>query len=145
MGLLSPLASLLGLEVEGLVSKVRSAALVWSLIGLCCAIATGFLIAAGFMALADMVGAIVAALILAGGFLGLALLVYLGSLIARSRRRQRLAERRRANETGALLTTATITALPLLAKSPGVLRLGVPIAAIAALALLRDGKDEDEG
>lgn len=144
MGLLSPLASLLGLEVEGLVSKARSAALVWALIGLCCLLAAGFLIAAGFMVLAELVGAINAALILAGGFLGLALIVYLGSLIVRSRRRQKLAERRRASETGALLTTAAITALPLLAKSPGLLRLGLPVAALAALALLRDGKGSDE-
>lgn len=143
MGLLSPLASLLGQEIEGLVSKARTAALVWALIGLFCALATGFLIAAGFMVLADMVGPIMAALIFAGSFLGLALIVYLGALIARSRRRQKLAERRRANETGALLTTAAITALPLLAKSPGVLRLGLPIAAIAAIALLRDGKKSE--
>ena len=144
MGLLAPLASLLGLEVEGLASKARSAALVWGLIALFSAIATGFLIAAGYMALADSVGPIIAALILAGAFLVLALAVYLGSLIGRSHRQRELAERRRSKETSAFLTTAAITALPLLTKSPALLRLGLPAAAIAAIALLRDNEADDE-
>ena len=144
MGLISPLASLLGLEVEGLASKAKSAALVWGLIALFCAIAVGFLIAAGFMALADIVGPIIAALTLAGTFLVLALAVYLGSLIGRGQRQKELAERRRAKETSTFLTTAAITVLPLLARSPGLLRLGLPAAAIAAIALLRDSNDEDE-
>lgn len=144
MGLLSPLASLLGLEAEGLAARIKAAAVVWTLVGLFCALAVGFLIAAGYMALADIVGAISAALILAGVFLILALAVYLGSLIARRRRKRELAQRRRANEAGAFLTTAAITALPLLARTPGLLRLGLPVAAIAAIALLRGGKDPDE-
>ncbi|MVS99612.1 hypothetical protein [Devosia marina] len=144
MGLISPLASLLGLEVEGLASKAKAAALVWGLIALSCAIAIGFLIAAGFMALADIVGPIIAALILAGTFLVLALAVYLGSLIGRSHRQRELAERRRAKETSTFLTTAALTALPLLTKSPMLLRIGLPAAAIAAIALLRDNDKEDE-
>jgi hypothetical protein len=142
MGLLAPLAALLGLEVEGLTARAKSAVLVYGLIGLCLMIAGGFLLAAGFMALAELVGAIIAALILGGVFLLLALAVYLGSLIGRSKRQRALAERRRASETGAFLTTAAITALPLLTRSPLLLRLGLPAAAIAAFALLHDSKDD---
>jgi hypothetical protein len=142
MGLLAPLAALLGLEVEGLTARAKSAIMVYGIIGFCLLIAMGFLLAAGFMALADVVGPILASLILAGGFLILALAVYLGSLIGRSRRQRKLAERRRASETGAFLTTAAITALPVLARSPLLLRLGLPAAVIAAFALLHDNKDD---
>lgn len=142
MGLLAPLAALLGLEVEGVTARAKSAVMVYGLIGLCLVIAMGFLLAAAFMALADVLGAMVASLILAGGFLVLALAVYLGSLIGRSRRQRDLAERRRASETGAFLTTAAITALPMLARSPLLVRLGLPAAVIAAFALLHDSKDD---
>ncbi len=144
MGLISPLASLLGLEVEGLAAKAKSAILVWGLIGVFCTIAIGFLIAAGFMVLADLLGPVIAALALAGIFLVLALAVYVGSLIGRSHRQRELSERRRAKETSAFLTTAALTALPLLTKSPMLLRLGLPAAAIAAMALLHNEGNKDE-
>lgn len=144
MGLIAPLAALLGLEMEGLATRAKSAVLVYGLIGLFLSIAAGFLLAAGYMALAEIVGAIFAALIFGGASLLFALAVYLGSLIGRSKRQRRLAERRRASEAGAFLTTAAITALPLIARSPALLRLGLPAAAIAAFALLRsnDGVDD---
>lgn len=141
MGFIAPLASLLGLEVEGLAARAKSTALVYGLVALFGLVAAGFLLAAGFMALADVVGPIYSALIFAGVFLLLALAVYLGSLIGRSRRQRELAEKRRATETGTLLTTAAITALPMLVRMP-IMRVGLPIAAIAAFALLRD-KGED--
>lgn len=142
MGLIAPLAALLGLEVEGVVARAKSAALVYGLIALCLLIALGFVLAASFIVLAEATGTLAAALILAGAFLVLALAVYLGSLIGRGRRQRELADRRRSSETSAFLTTAAITALPLLTKSPALLRLGIPAAAIAAIALLRDTKDE---
>lgn len=142
MGLLAPLAALLGLEVEGLAARAKSTALIYGLIGIFSIIAVGFLLAAGYMALADVVGPILAALIFAGSFLVLALAVYLGSMIGRGKRQRELAERRRASESGAFLTTAAITALPMLLRSPAIIRLGLPAAAIAAIALLRDGKDD---
>jgi hypothetical protein len=142
MGLLAPLAALLGLETETLLARARSTILVYGLIALFGLVAAGFLLAAGYMALALQVGAIGAALIIAGSFLLLALAVYLGSLIGRGRRQRQLAERRRASETGAFLSTAAITALPLLARSPLLVKLGLPAAALAVFALLRSN-DED--
>jgi hypothetical protein len=142
MGLLAPLAALLGLEVEGLAARARSAALVYGLIALFGLIAVGFLLAAAFMVLAENVGSIAAALIMGGSFVVLALAVYLGSLVGRSKRQRELAERRRASETGAFLTTAAITALPMLTRSPALLRLGLPAVAVALYALLRDNKED---
>jgi hypothetical protein len=142
MGLLAPLAALLGLEVEGIMARARSSAVVYGLIGLFVFIALGFLLAAAFMVIAESVGSIAAALIMGCSFVVLALAVYLGSLIGRSRRQRKLAERRRSSETGAFLTTAAITALPMLTRSPILVRLGLPAVAIAIYALLRENKDD---
>ncbi|MBJ3783264.1 hypothetical protein [Devosia sediminis] len=138
MGLIAPLAALLGLEVEGLTARAKSAILVYGLVGLFSLVAVGFLLAAGYMALADIVGPIYSALIFAGTFLLLALAVYLGSLIGRSKRQREVAQKRRASETSALITTAAITALPIVARSPLFLKVGLPLAAVAAFAFLRD-------
>ena len=138
LGLLMPLAGLLGLEVEGLGQRVKGLVVVYSLILVFAIIGFGFLLAAGFIALSEAVGPLYAALIFAGSFLTLALAVSFGLAIGESRRRKRLAERRRASDTGAFLTTAALTALPLLARSPMLVRLGIPAAAITVLALLRE-------
>lgn len=143
MGLLAPLAALLGLEVESMAARAKTTALIYGLMGICLLIAVGFLLAAGYMALAELVGPILSALIIAGIFLLLALAAYLGSLAGRSRHQRKAAERRRSSETGAFMTTAALTALPLLARAPVALKLGLPAAAIAAFALIRDGRDKD--
>ncbi|MCR6636168.1 hypothetical protein [Devosia sp.] len=138
-----PLAGLLGLEVEGLSQRVKGLAIVYALILVCVVIGLGFLIAAGYIALSDLVGPLTATLILAGSFLAVALLVYIGLAISESNRRKRLAERRRSSDAGAFLTTAALTALPLLTRSPMLVKLGIPAAALAALVLLRDKDTPD--
>jgi uncharacterized protein involved in response to NO len=143
MTLLAQFASLLGLELEDMLARARSNLLAYGLIALFSAVASGFLIAAGYMALAERVGAIAAALVLAGGFLVLALAIYIGAFIANRRRQRKAAQRRRSAETGALLSSAALVALPLLSKSPTLVRWGLPAAAIAAFALLRDSEKED--
>jgi hypothetical protein len=142
MGLLAPLAALLGLEVSSVVSRAKSAAIIYGLMIVFLLAGMVFLIGAGFMALADYLSPIAAALIFSGVFLLLALGLYLGSLIGRRRSEKEAAEKRRSSETGAFLTTAAITALPMLARSPLLLRLGLPAAAIAAFALLRANGDD---
>ena len=143
LGLLMPLAGLLGLEVEGLSQRVKGLAIVYALILVCVVIGLGFLIAAGYIAFSDLVGPLTATLILAGSFLAVALLVYIGLAISESNRRKRLAERRRSSDAGAFLTTAALTALPLLTRSPMLVKLGIPAAALAALVLLRDKDTPD--
>lgn len=143
LGLLMPLAGLLGLEVEGLSKRVKGLAIVYALILVCVVIGLGFLIAAGYIALSDLVRPLTATLILAGSFLAIALIVYIGLAISESNRRKRLAERRRSSDAGAFLTTAALTALPLLTRSPMLVKLGIPAAALAALVLLRDKDTPD--
>lgn len=143
MNALAPLASLLGIEVEHAVARARATAIVTGLIVVLLIAAFAFLTVAGYLALADLFNPPVAALMLSGLLLVLALAVYAGALIGRGQQERTRQEKRRAGETGAFLTSAAITALPLIARSPAILRLGVPAAAIAAVALLR-GRSQDD-
>lgn len=144
MNLLVPLAGLLGIEVESITERVRNAVILNGLMLVFGLAGIGFLIGAGFLAVAQQLGGIYAALIFGGGFLVLALAVYLGSVIGKGRRKQQVAVKRRSSETSAFVTTAALTALPVLLKSPLVLKLGLPAAALAALLLVRGGSDETD-
>lgn len=143
MNLLAPLAGLLGIEVEAITERVRNLVIVNAVMIVFGLIGLGFLLAAGFLALADALGGIYAALIFAGGFLLLTLAVYLGTRISEGRHKRELATRRRSSETGAFVTTAALTALPVLLKSPAFRTVGLPAAAIAAFLLLRGDRDEN--
>ena len=144
MHLLAPLAALLGIEVEAITERLRNTIIVnVVMIGLAL-VGVSFLVAAGFFALAELYGAIYAALIFAATFLVLALAVYLGTRLGESRRRRELANKRRSSETSAFVTTAALTALPVLLKSPLARTIGLPAAAIAAYLLVRGGSDKAE-
>jgi len=142
MGLIAPIAALLGLEAGSLVERARTTAITLALIALFGLVAVGFFLAAIFMALAELYSPIIAALILAAIFLLLSGAVYLGMRASEARRRRELAERRKTTQTGSLLTTAAFSALPLLARTPLLVKIGLP-AAVAAFALLRASDDED--
>ncbi len=142
MNLLGPLAAILGIEAESIIARTRAMVVAYALIGLFAAIGAGFLFAAGFMALADIVGVMATTLIFAGVFLLLALAIYLGTMVGESKRRKIAAERRRSSEAGAFITTAALTAIPAVMRSPLIVRLGLPAAAVA-YALFRGSRDED--
>lgn len=144
MHLLAPLAALLGIEVEAITERIRNALVVNAIMVLLALIGVSFLLAAGFFALAERYGVIYASLIFAGAFLVLALAVFLGTRVGESRRRRELAEKRRSTETSAFVTTAALTALPVILKSP-LRTIGLPAAAIAAYFLLRGGSDKNDG
>lgn len=141
MPLLAALGALMGVEVEAMTDRLKAGLAINGAIALLCLLGAGFLIAAGYIALAAIWGALYAALALGGAFLVLALAVFLGGQIGKARHHQELRERRRSSETGAFLTTAALTALPMLAKSPTMRLLGLPAAALAAYLLLRGGSD----
>lgn len=145
MNLLVPLAALLGIEIDTITEHVRNAVILNAAMITLAAIGAGFLVAAGYIAVAQQLGGLYAALIFGGGFLLLALAVYLGSLIGKTRHKREVAEKRRSSETSAFVTTAALTALPVLLKSPLVRKLGLPAAAIAAFLLVRGGSDDTAG
>ena len=144
MHLLVPLAALLGIEVESITARIRNTIIV-NVVMLGLALIGGvFLLVAGFLALTDLYGGIYAALILGGVFLVLALAVYLGTRIGENRNRRMAAEKRKSTETSAFVTTAALTALPVVLKSPLGRAIALPAAAIGAYFLMRKNSEPTE-
>jgi uncharacterized membrane protein len=143
MSFLLPLAALLGIEVEAITDRVKKTIILNAVMIVFALAGIGFLVGAGYIALAELVGGLYAALILAAAFLLLALAVYLGSRIGEGRRKREIVTKRRSSETSAFMTTAALTALPVLLKSPLLRTLGIPAAAIAAFLLVRNSGDND--
>jgi hypothetical protein len=144
MHLLVPLAALLGIEVESITARIRNTIIV-NVVMLGLAMIGGvFLLVAGFLALTDLYGGIYAALILGGVFLVLALAVYLGTRIGENRNRRLAAEKRKSTETSAFVTTAALTALPVVLKSPLGRAIALPAAAIGAYFLMRKNSEPTE-
>lgn len=138
MGLIAPLAALFGLELEDVAARARAAAILYGLMALFLLAAAVFLTVAGYIALADLFSPLIAALILSGIFLLLALALYIGTLLGKGKQKRQLVERRRSSESSAFLTTAALTALPVFLRSPMIVKLGLPAAAIAAFAIMRE-------
>ncbi|MGV8831158.1 MAG: hypothetical protein ACOH2N_04210 [Devosia sp.] len=144
MNFLTPLTNLLGLEIDHVTDNIKRAVIINAIMLILGLLGAGFLVAAGFMALALEVGSIYAALIFAGICLLLTLVVYVGMRIGQARRKRQAAQKRRSDETSTLLTTATFAAVPVLLRSPLVRTLGLPAAAIAAFLLVSRHDDASE-
>nr|WP_295887213.1 hypothetical protein [uncultured Devosia sp.] len=144
MHLLVPLAALLGIEVESITARIRNTIIVNVVMLGLALIGAVFLLVAGFLALADLYGAIYAALIMAGVFLVLALAVYLGTRIGENRHRRQVADKRKSTETSAFVTTAALTALPVVLRSPMGRAIALPAAALAAYLLVRKSNEPKE-
>ncbi|WP_127753791.1 hypothetical protein [Devosia sp. 1566] len=146
MNMLVPLAALLGIELEAITGRVRQAIIAYAIMGLFGLIAFGFLLIAGYLALADWLGAVPAALICAGVAIVLAFATFIVIQVSAARREREQAEKRRAAEASAFVTTATVTALPALWRSSALRNIALPAAAAAATFLFsrRRGKRTDE-
>lgn len=140
---LVPLAGLLGIEVEILVRQLKQSALLYGLLGLCALLALAFALVALDLWLATLIGPIWAALAIAGLFLVLALIVWLVAVVGNARREKARALRRRSADSTALVTTAALTALPVLLGNPTIRRFGLPLGALAAALLLLRGEDKE--
>jgi arginine exporter protein ArgO len=147
MSLLVPIAALLGFEVEEITDRLKALAIANAVIALFGLLTLVFLLVAGFLALSAQLGPIYAALIFAGVFFVITAGIVIGLQISENARKRRLAEKRRSSETGAFVTTAALTALPILLKSPLIRNVGLPLAAVVAAAMLigksRDDKADD--
>jgi hypothetical protein len=137
MHLLLPLASILGIEVEDLIERFKQNAIAWTAIALFALVGFVFLLVALYTGVVDWIGPLWAPLAIAGGSLAIALAIYIGVKVASNVVAQREAQRRHSAEKTALVTTAAITAVPLLMKSPLMRSIGIPVGgALAALYLL---------
>ncbi|MGV3650095.1 MAG: hypothetical protein ACO1OK_01615 [Devosia sp.] len=145
MKLLLPLASLLGLEVEHLAERLKAQAVVLGTIAFFALIAFVFLLVALHAALVREIGPVLAPLTIAGGALVIALVVWAIASLRQRRAIRSEASKRQASETRALVTTAALTAAPMLLKNPLVRKFGLPLAGAAAIAfLLVRSRDDDD-
>ncbi len=136
MQFLLPIASLLGIEVEELVERFKQNAMAFSAVAVFLVIGAVFLLVALHAWLASLWGPIIAQLVIAIGALLIGLLVYGIQAMNEAAAKRRELERHRAAEKTALVTTAAITALPLLLKSDLMKRVGIPIGGALAAAYL---------
>jgi 4-amino-4-deoxy-L-arabinose transferase-like glycosyltransferase len=146
MKLLLPLASLLGLEVEALIKRIREDALVLGIVAFFCVVGVVFALIAAHAALLPLLGPIWTPAVMAGAAFLIALIVY-GATRTRHRTvERREAVKRQASDTRALVTTAALTAAPMLLKSPLVRKFGLPIGgALAVLYVLSRRNGPDDG
>ena len=138
MNLLYPLASLLGVEVEHLADRLKRGALLYGTVSALALVGVVFVLAALNAWLTTLWGPVIAPLAIAAGALVLALFIYAGARFAGDMTARRIEARKHTFERTALVTTAAMSAMPLLLKSGLMRRIGLPVGgALAALYLLR--------
>lgn len=145
MQLIATLASLAGLEVEGFTNRLKRDAGAWVAVAVLIAIAGVFLLIALNAWMSAMLGPVAGPIAIAAAALVLALLTYLITRALSAAAERREAEKRKTAERTALMTTAAITALPLLMQSGLMKRLGLPLGGVLTAAyLLLQGEDDDK-
>ena len=129
-------ASVLGIEVDELLEHFKRNAMAWSAVALFALIALVFVLVALNAWFTLMWGPIIAPLAIAAGALVISLGIYAAIAIIDSIAKKRAAQRRNAAEKTALVTTAALTALPLVMKSDLMRKIGIPIGGALAAAYL---------
>lgn len=144
--LLLPLASLLGIEVDELVDRLRKDAIALAAMALFCLIAGIFLLVALHAAMVAWLGPIWGPLAIAGGALVIAGVIFITIKLIDNAAKRRAQARRHATDRTALVTTAAITALPMLMGSDLMKKVGLPLggALAAAFLLSRSGGHSDD-
>lgn len=143
MGMLPALASLVGIEVDELLARLRANAVAAAAIAAFVGTAVVFLLIAAYTALTGYVGPIWSPLIIAGAALLIALILFIALKIQNRAIARREAERRHQSETTALVAAAALASLPELLKLPIVRTVGIPLAVYAGF-LLFSGRHSSE-
>jgi hypothetical protein len=136
LAILGPLLSLLGLEAASLTTNVKRQAIVWGLIGALGVIFVAFLLVAANTALTYAVGPVIAPLIIAVAAAVIGIGIFLFAHLQDNAEAKRKAEKEKSAEMTALVTTALITAVPLIVRSPLFKKIGIPAGALLASGLL---------
>lgn len=139
LGLIAPLASLLGIEITSLRERLQRRTAVYGAVGIFALVVLMFLLVAANAALSQWVGPVIAPLIIAGTALALALVALLIGYLQDAAAARREAEEKQRAQTAALLTSVATTAVPLLMKSTLLREVGIPVggALFAAWLLTR--------
>ena len=130
LALLGPLGALLGIEAASIKDRVKRQAVLWGSVGALGLIAVAFILVAINTALTYVVGPVIAPLLIAVAAVLVALVIYGVFHFRETMEAKRDEEKKRSAEMTALITTAVITAIPLIL--PTLKRVGVPTASAAA-------------
>jgi uncharacterized membrane protein len=136
MQFLLPLASILGIEADELIDRLKKNAMAWSAVALFAVIALVFLLVAANNAATLAWGPIVGPLVLAVGAIVVAFIVWATIAILDGMAKRKALEKRHAQEKTALVTTAALTALPIVLQSPLMRKVGIPVGGALAAAFL---------
>ncbi len=136
LALLGPIASLLGIEVTAALDRYRRDATIWAIVGGFLTIGLVFALVAANAGLSLSVGPVLAPLILCAIALACALSTYLVWRWRAASEARRATEQKRSAETTALVTSAAMTAAPLLLKSRLFRKAGLPLGGMLAAAYL---------
>ena len=144
LAVFGPLLSLVGREAGELQRKLQRQAIFWGLLAVLAVVILAFLLVALNASLSTVYGPVIAPLIIAAGALLLAILVVLVFQLLATLEAREAVKKRHDNEMTALITTAALTAIPMLLRSPLIKEIGLPIGAALASALWFK-KDEEGG
>jgi large-conductance mechanosensitive channel len=136
MQFLLPLASILGIEVDELLDRFKKNAIAWSAVALFALIGLAFVLVAVNNAATLAWGPIVGPLVVALVAIVIAVAIWIVMAVLESIARRKALEKRHAQEKTALVTTAALTALPLVLQSPLMRKVGIPIGGALAAAFL---------
>lgn len=146
MNSLIPLASLLGIEVGQLVDRLKRGTVFYGTLAVFGAVGLVFMLVALNAWLTTLWGPILAPLAIGGVAIFAGVAIYVGMRIAAGVTERRVLANKHRLERTALVTTAAVSALPLLLRSGLMRNVGLPIGgALAALYLLRlPGRHNDQ-
>lgn len=142
LAILAPLLSLAGIEAASVTANLKRQMLVWGVIAALGVVVLAFLLVAANTALSYAVGPVIAPLIIAVVATLAALTVFLVAHLQDNIAARQAAEKQKKAEITALATTALITAIPLILRSPLFREIGLPAgAALASALLLKEPRD----
>jgi hypothetical protein len=136
MQFLLPLASILGIEADELIGRIRKNAIAFAAVALFALIGLAFILVAIANAATLAWGPIVGPLVVAVAAIAVSLGIWATTAIIEGVAKRRAAEKRHAQEKTALVTTAALTALPLVLQSPLMRKVGIPVGGALAAAFL---------
>jgi hypothetical protein len=138
LNLLMPLASLFGIEAGQMTDRLKRGALFYGTVATFGMVGAIFLLVSLNAWLTMLWGPVLAPLAIGLGGLLLALAFYIVMRVAANATERRILSQKHSFERTALVTTAAVSALPLLLKSGLMRNVGLPLGgALAALYLLR--------
>lgn len=136
MQFLLPLASILGIEVDDFVGRLKKNAIAWSAVALFGLVGFAFILVAIANAATLAWGPIAGPLIVALAAIVIAIAIWATMAIVEGIAKRKALERRHAQEKTALVTTAALTALPIVLQSPLMRKIGIPVGGALAAAFL---------